>query len=242
LQAISTDSRLFGRTLVEINSVATYPDAGVKLVITALPYLVAGQGSLRTEEDVLTLWRASLPAGAALDSHLELGRSSKDRWLHFTGWTPDSDGLPAGGGSISPQFTEKTTAELEAMALAIQVTEGLPLQWGFFFEATFEILRKAVANNGSEVVRWRSQHSPLNDARIHLTDDLDHFLKCLAPHPNSPRWTIFSQDILAAAIQLLFIPDSRIRATRALWDALPLARKMVERNILLVLALSEFEG
>jgi hypothetical protein len=240
LQAVSSDSRLFGRTLVEINSASTDVNVGDRFVIAALPYIELGHTALHSEEDVLTLWRASLASGAAFDHHLELGTSSVNRWAHFTGWPQGNDELPSGGGSIPPQLTEKTSAELEELALAIQVAEGLPLQWGGFFEATFEILKGASQNNGSDITQWRNRHSPLNDARIRLSDDLEHFLKCLEPHPNAPRWTIFSQDILAAAIHLLYIRDSRVRATRALWDALPIARKMVERNILLVLALREF--
>lgn len=237
LQAVSSDSRLFGRTLVEIDSASTDVNFGDRFVIAALPYIVFGQNALHSEEDSLTLWRASLPSGAAFDRHVELGISSVDRWGHFTGWPDGNDELPSGGGPIPPQLTEKSSAELEEMALAIQVAEGLPLQWGGFFEATFEILKGASQNNGSDIAQWRNRHSPLNDSRIRLSDDLEHFLKCLEPHPNAPRWTIVSQDILAATIHLLYIRDSRVRATRALWDALPIARKMVERSILLVLAL-----
>jgi len=239
MQAVSNNSQLFGRTLVEINSASTDVNVGDRFVIAALPYIVLGQNAFHSEEDVLTLWRTSLPSGAAFDHHLEVDISAVDRWAHFTGWPYGNEELPSGGGPIPPQFTEKSSAELEEMALAIQVATGLPLQWGGFFEATFEILKGANQNNGSDIAQWRNRHSPLNDSRIRLSDDLEHFLKCLEPHPNAPRWTILSQDILAATIHLLYIRDSRVRATRALWDALPIARKMVERNILLVLALRE---
>ena len=237
LQAVCGDARILGNTIVEISRVSIDQDAATKVVIAALPYLFSTPCCPRSEDDLLVVWRSSLLAGAAIDNFRELGAPSVDRWTYFTGWSPDDGTMPFSGGPIPIQFTEKTKAELEELTLAIQAGDILPLQGGGFVEAAFEILANASESDGSDIAHWRTKHSSFNDARINRPDDIDAYLRSLGPLPNAPRWTVFSQDLLATVIHLLYIPNSRVRATRALWDALPLARKMIERNVLLVQAL-----
>ncbi len=224
----------------------------VQLVIALLPGLLeAAPGGLETGQHD-RVWEASVVAGAALDPCRRGNIAAANRWEYFTGWDPS---LPAGeddeqrgvarlpdrGGPIDPTLAGLPQPRLAAIAAELRPDEVKPLLRSGYLEAGLAFLEETSPDR--EVAkRWRSAYARLNDERVRQDDLCSLYLESLVPIDGTPAWCRLPQELLAAAFHLVGCSAERVPATTALWDATDFAHGLVERSILVAVALKHLGG
>jgi hypothetical protein len=194
----------------------------------------------------------SVVAGAAVD-RLSIGNpESAARWEYFTGWRPfatggpdddpsQEDGLPSRCGPIDQTVAQLDPDRLEGLAAVVKPAEVRPLLWGGYLDAAFALLRETWPTR-ELVSQWRSANAHLNDQRVRAEPLCEHYLQALASPESAPAWCRFPQDVLAAAIHVTRRIGERAPARVALAGAAVIAPALVERSLLLAIALGYASG
>lgn len=208
-----------------------------RLVLTLVP-AVLDRPTTVASETLERLWRVAPIAGAALDYALEEGAAT--RWERFAGWVPGSD-MNGPDQPVQPvtkpldKFSQDRLRDLKA---AIPPMESLPLQFGGYADAAFEMLERSWPDR-EQINRWRSAHTKICTHTQRLGPWQHRQIESLMPQAGSPGWQKFPADTLAAAFQLAdqFSGDARQAASRALIESYELAPRLTERSVLVAIAL-----
>ena len=228
--------------------------------------LVAEANSSRglTDGDLEILWKTLPTAAAALDDPSqgsasgEFAGASLERWEHFSGWGPDPTAETVTGRilPVTPPLDDFNPERLRELQQALPPSDSLPLQWGGWKDAAFEMLERTWQNqrdshdvHGSpdreRINRWRSSYHALHQYTQRFSTSQNAQYDLLKPEPRRPAWHNFSADILAAAFHLIDDTAGRADLTRAadaLCDAAEIAPLLTTRNILLALGLKHVEN
>jgi hypothetical protein len=240
-------------SLDDISRVGTNEDV-TRFIIAILPDLLGREGPTISSEVHERLWRLSMLAGAATDVTFGLSPEIDDRWERYTGWSPAmgqsdsseaedaSDGvqdLPFLGSPIDRFLTTRPAEQLDdiidVLLGRLRMDQMLILQADAFQQFGLRLLKTVSSEDAELLANWRSRYGRLNDLRARSNELLEAALEAVAPIKEAPAWTGFLQDLLAASIHLITIPDSRPTATMALSDALPISSALVVRNLLLAI-------
>ena len=229
-------------------------------------FLVAGaRGSQELAAwDLETLWKTLPTVAAAIDDPFQSSASgdfadtSLQRWERFSGWRPDPEPETVTDGitPVTPPLDEFDPERLRRLQQALPPSGSLPLQWGGWLDAAFEMLTRTWQDPGSPqgirispdrelVNRWRSSYHAIHQytQRFSESQRVQHDL--LKPEPGRPAWQNFSADILAAAFHLIDDTTGQAdmaKAANALCEAGEIAPLLTMRNILLALGLKHVDN
>ncbi len=223
-----------------------------QLVVVLLPDLLAAAPHTLSERARDRLWEVSVLAGAALDPPVPGDIVAAGRWEYFTGWDPSAcaglydeqgqlDRLPERCGPIDTTFAGLSPERLAPIAAALRPEKLKPLRWNGYLEAVFAFLETTWPDH-EVALHWRFANSRLNDMRVRQDDLQTQYLDALGPPAGTPIWCLLPQELLAAAFHLVACASERVPATAALWDATDFAHALVERSILLAIALRHLAG
>lgn len=230
-----------------------------------LAIVVSAQGSAGfTDWDLERLWKTLPTVAAALDnpfagsSHRDLAEASPDRWQRFSGWRPTVGVAPVESRiePITPPLDEFQPARLRELQQALPPSGSLPLQWGGYLEAAFEMLTTtwhepihAAGTHRSpdreRIKRWRSSHNAVYSYTQRFSARQLGQLDLIRPDRKRPAWHRFPADVLAAAFHLTDGTSSRegrAQAARALGEAAEIAPLLTKRSILLALGVRHVEN
>lgn len=227
----------------------------------------AGGSCGLTGQDLEMLWKTLPIVAAALDDPLlhvhgprdnEIADASCERWERFTGWrpAPDADTVTGRIEPVTPPLDDFDPERLRELQQALPPSDSLPLQWGGWLDAAFEMLTRTWHDPGTPqgirmspdrelVNRWRSSYHAIHQytQRFSESQRVQHDL--LKPEPGRPAWQNFSADILAAAFHLLDDTAGQAdmaKAANALCEASDIAPLLAMRNILLALGLKHVDN
>ena len=229
-----------------------------------LAIVASAQGSAGfTDWDLERLWKTLPTVAAALDnpfagsSHRGLADASLDRWQRFSGWRPASGVAPVESRiePITPPLDEFQPERLRELQQALPPSGSLPLQWGGYLEAAFEMLTitwqappQTVGSYRSpdreRIRRWRSSHNAVYSYTQRFSARQLGQLDLIRPEPNRPAWHRFPADVLAAAFHLTDGTSSRedtAQAARALGETAEIAPLLTKRSILVALGVQHVE-
>ncbi|MCL4434828.1 MAG: hypothetical protein M1399_08745 [Actinobacteria bacterium] len=225
----------------------------MQLVITLLPDLLNDpRHNICESQHYDLLWEHFVIAGAAFDTYQAGDIVTASRWEYFTGWDPSPckavdvewqgvEPLPERCAPINAEFASLCPARIREIAAVILPYEVKPLLFGGFQQAVFEFLEQTWTDRDA-VKRWQSVHSRLNDMRVRQDDMHKQYLEELDRPDGAPALCKFPQELLACAFHLVGIPSERVPATVALCSAAKFADALVERSILLAIALRYLGG
>lgn len=147
--------------------------------------------------------------------------------------------LPFLGTSIDRQLAVLPREQLERIIddveLHLKIDEMLILQSGAFQRAGLHLLKSMSVDQVELVNNWRSRYGRLNDLRARCNNLVELALDAVDHIDGAPAWTNFLQDLLASAVHLITVPNSRPEATMALTDALAISTNLVTRNLLIAM-------
>ena len=217
-----------------------------------------------TDWELERLWKTLPTVAAALDnpfagsSHRDLADASLDRWQRFSGWRPATGVAPVESRiePITPPLDEFQPERLRELQQALPPSGSLPLQWGGYLEAAFEMLTitwqappQTVGSYRSpereRIRRWRSSHNAVYSYTQRFSTGQLGQLDLIRPEPKKPAWHRFPADVLAAAFHLTDSTSSRddtAQAARALGEAAEIAPLLTKRSILLALGVQHVEN
>ena len=227
--------------------------------------VVEAHGShVLTDLDLEMLWKTLPTVAAALDDPFEGSESdestiaSLERWERFTGWCPDPDAVTVTGriSPVTPPLDEFDPERLRDLQQRLSPSDLLPLQWGGYFDAAFEMLARTWHDQGAPpsarrspdrelVNHWRSSNHAVHQYTQRFSAHQRTQYDLLKAEPEKPAWHNFSSDILAAAFHLIDDMASRAdvtKAANALCDAAEFAPLLTTRSVLLALGLKHVEN
>ena len=190
-----------------------------------------------TGEQLERLWGNAPFAAALFDTGMD--NASRDRWERHAGWTPRSSTRgPDPGGPITKPFDSKSPKELRSLRDTLPASGSLPLRWGGFSDAAWEMLEDSWTDERKAVNRWRSANHRFGVYTQRMGSSQRHHLERLQPPKGMPGWCKFPGDLLAAAFHL-FDPysDETVRVQTALTDAGHLAPALTARSLLVAIAM-----
>ncbi len=216
-----------------------------------------------TDTDLERLWK-TLPITAAVldDSFASNGRGDRtaascDRWQRFSGWRPETNAAPVNCRiePITSPLDEFEPERLLELKQTLPPAGSLPLQWGGYQEAAFEMLsntwdqttQESGINRSADrllIQQWRSSHHATYSYTQKFSTEQLTQLGLIKPKPNKPAWHKFPSDVLAASFHLVDGSSARadrIDAAAALLDAAEIAPLLTTRSILLALGLHHVE-
>ena len=204
------------------------------LAMTTMPVRLAA-----TTETIETLWESEPLAAATIDCELDVHSAS--RWEHFAGWAPDTDtsGVWQPPTPISKPLDTLPPDRLTALADALPPTGSLPLQFGGYRAAAFEML-KITWPDRKQLNDWMSAHARATTYTQRLSPSQHQQIDALAPGPHSAGWHRFPARLQVAAFQLtdeFAEPAELVAAARALLEAAEIAPLLTKRSLLTAVAL-----
>lgn len=240
-------------SLEDIDRLGTSEDV-TRFMIVMLPEILNSEISEFPSEIHERLWRISMLAGAGTDLTFGITPEANDRWERYAGWSPamrledDDEGahfstglhmLPFLGTSIDRQLSVLPREQLEQIIddveLHLKIDEMLILQSGAFQQAGLHLLKSISVDQVELVNIWRSRYGRLNDLRARCNNLVELALDAIGHIDGAPAWTNFLQELLASAVHLMTVPNSRPVATMALTDALAISPNLVTRNLLIAM-------
>ena len=228
---------LFANLLVEDLRWSVPEHSFRKLMLYLVPVILDRRPAAHSET-LRRLWQAAPLAGAAFD--LACDEDGKSRWKRFAGWIPGSDvfGPEQPDQPVSKPLDEWCPDRLRNLAAAIPPMGSLPLQFGGYTDAAFEMLARSWPDRG-QINGWRSAHTRVCTYTQRLGQEQHRQLEHLRPLDGSPGWHKFPADVLAASFQLVdeFGSDDRGAAARALMESYDIAPRLTERSVLLAIAM-----
>ena len=230
-----------------------------------LVIIAAAQGPTGlTDADLERLWKTLPTVAAALDNPFigirqkDLTDASLDRWQRFSGWRPGTATAPMDSRiePVTPPLDEFGPERLRELQQALPPSGSLPLQWGGYLDAAFEMLSntwhesvQAPGSRGSadreRIRHWRSSHNAVYSYTQKFSAQQLAQLDLIKSGPARPAWHKFPADVLAAAFHLIDGSSGRAdtaEATAALRDASEIAPLLTTRSILLALGLHHVEN
>lgn len=191
-----------------------------------------------TDSERRRLYRSAPILAAAADSWTA-DRDAADRWADQFGWDP-TGGLPEEGVGIDDLVVlmNKSPHSLHAIREALEIDDTRPLTESGFRAAMFSWLASSFLEEHRPTRQWQGAYGRLNDARIRLDGRVRPYLEALTPSGKVAGGARFPADVLAAALHLIRFGGERDAATVALWKAYVIAPALVERSILLAIALN----
>ncbi len=216
-----------------------------------------------TDGDLERLWKTMPTVAAALDYPFvndvqeDRADASLDRWQRFSGWRPELDATPVDSRiePVTPPLDEWPPERLRELQQALPPAGSLPLQWGGYLEAAFEMLtntwHEPTQSSGSNmspdrerIKQWRSSHHATYSYTQRFSAQQVRLLELVKPKPSRPAWHKFPADILAASFHLIDKSSGRAdtaEAAVALRDAAKIAPLLTTRSVLLALGLRHVE-
>lgn len=210
-------------------------DAFLRIVVRLVPEVLNSQPTA-TAQQLERLWRNSPFAAAFFDSALD--DASRERWERHAGWVPGASmGGPDPGGPIKRPLNTLTPQKLRHLRDSLPASGSLPLRWGGFRDAAWEMLEMGWADEHNAVNMWRSAHHQFGVYTQRMGSSQLHHLVCLTPDADMPGWCRFPSDLLAAAFHLLDPYGDTSKAQKALTDAAQLAPTLTARSLLVAIAI-----
>lgn len=213
--------------------------------------------------DLDRLWKTAPLMAAALDAPFDASPNgdttevSRERWEKFAGWLPRPRSLPVEERiePVSPPLDERNPDELQLLQLNLPPWDSLPLEFGGYREAAFEMLSRTWPESPSgtshrsgasrnEIRGWRSKYHSVHSYTQRLSDLQLAQLEKLKPDDGRPGWHSFPKDLVIAAFGFTDRTTSRANhalAQRALLDAFEIAPLLTLRSILIALAIKHIE-
>lgn len=222
-----------------------------------------GSGGL-TDTHLERLWKTLPTVAAALDGPFldahpsDLTEASLDRWEQFSGWRPEIGAVPIQHRiePVTSPLDEFDPTRLRELQQALPPSGSLPLQWGGYLDAAFEMLTNTwlepANSSGSRrspdrerIRRWRSSHNAVYSYTQRFSGQQLNQLDLIKPQSHRPAWHKFPADVLAAAFHLVDRSSGRAdtaEAAAALREAAEIAPLLTTRSILLALGLHHIEN
>ncbi len=260
VELVMTSDTLLPRLAPMLTELPTQVLRKLELAIVASAHGSAGF----TDWDLERLWKTLPTIAAALDnpfvgsSQSDPVDASLDRWQRFSGWRPATGVAPIESRiePITPPLDDFEPERLRELQQALPPSGSLPLQWGGYLEAAFEMLtitwQEPPQTAGSyrspdreRIRRWRSSYNAVYSYTQRFSARQLDQLDLIRPEPKKPAWHRFPADVLAAAFHLTDRSSSRAdtaQAARALGEAADIAPLLTRRSILLALGVQHVEN
>ena len=191
-----------------------------------------------TDAERRRLYRSAPILAAAADSWIS-NTNAADRWADHFGWDPRGAPPESGEGIDSlVVLMNRSAADLQAIREILEIDEIRLLTATGLQAAMFSWLVSSYLDGFRLTREWQGAYGRLNDTRLRRDDRFTGYLDALTPSGKAPGAARFPADLQAAAFHMIRFGGERDAATLALWKAHPIAPALVERSILLAIAIN----